>query len=143
MSRCGANKNVMATTVRELNVNRANGIYYHHNISSMLTNLPCSAIRKLYALPMECYKRGDFEVQLQIDGIGGVKELALAAAISDVASASQYVVFFKTEDCDPDNVIDNAWLDSGCSSRLPNVPTDYKSWSVWDMCITEPGCTLE
>lgn len=92
---------------------------------------------------MECYKRGDFEVQLQIDGIGGVKELALAAAISDVASASQYVVFFKTEDCDPDNVIDNAWLDMGCSSRLPNVPTDYKSWSVWDMCITEPGCTLE
>jgi hypothetical protein len=100
-------------------------------------------IRNLYALPMECYKRGDFEIELQINNIGGVKELAIAAAIKDTASASQYVVFFTTDDCNPDNVIDNAWLDDGCSSRLPKVPLDYKSWSVWDMCLTEPGCSLE
>ncbi|EAT79448.1 hypothetical protein SNOG_13121 [Parastagonospora nodorum SN15] len=86
-----------------------------------------SAIRRWYAKPMECYKRGEFEVQLQIDGIGGIKELALAAAITDSKDASQYVVFFTTDDCNPDSVIDNAWLDKGCSSKLPNAPTEYKS----------------
>ncbi|KAH7346962.1 hypothetical protein BKA66DRAFT_433135, partial [Pyrenochaeta sp. MPI-SDFR-AT-0127] len=100
-------------------------------------------IRKLYALPMECYKRGDFEVELQINNRGGMKEQAIAAAAKDTASASQYVVFFTTDDCNPDNVIDNAWLDYGCSSMLPNNPHDYKSWSVWDMCVGEPGCSLE
>jgi hypothetical protein len=139
----------MATTVCNPHINHIDDTCRHHHTrplfhATLLTDVKCSAIRKVYVLPMECYKRGEFEVQLQIDGIGGVKELALAASIDDVASASQYVVFFKTEDCDPDNVIDNAWLDSGCSSRLPNVPTDYKSWSVWDMCATaEPGCSLE
>ncbi|KAH3942835.1 hypothetical protein HBI56_052210 [Parastagonospora nodorum] len=103
-----------------------------------------NSIRRWYAKPMECYKRGEFEVQLQIDGIGGIKELALAAAITDSKDASQYVVFFTTDDCNPDSVIDNAWLDKGCSSKLPNAPTEYKSWSVWDMCAnSEPECSLE
>jgi len=92
---------------------------------------------------MECYKRGDFEIQLQIDGIGGMKEKAIAAMAGDAESASEYVVFFTSDDCNPDNVIDNAWLDSGCSSLLPNKPHDYQSWSVWDMCLDEPGCSLE
>lgn len=93
---------------------------------------------------MECYKRGDFEVQLQIDGIGGIKELAIAASMQDIASMSQSVVFFTTDDCEPDNAIDDAWLWDGCSSRLHNVPTEYKSWSVWDYCPEgESGCTLE
>ena len=93
---------------------------------------------------MECHLRGDFEVQLQIDGIGGWAEKAIAAQINDTASASQYVVFFTDEECNPDNVIDNAWLDNGCSSLLGNNPSDYKSWAVWDMCPEEePGCSLE
>jgi hypothetical protein len=92
---------------------------------------------------MDCYKRGDFEVELQIDGRGGMKEQAIAAMFNDTASASQYVVFFTVEDCNPDSVIDNAWLDYGCSSSLPNNPADYKSWSVWDMCTGDVGCSLE
>jgi len=102
-----------------------------------------SVLWKLYANPMECYKRGDFEVLKQLQHIGGMKEIAVAAGINDEVSASQYVVFFTGEDCNPDNVIDNAWLDEGCSSDLPNKPLDYKSWSVWDMCAGEAGCTLE
>lgn len=92
---------------------------------------------------MDCHKRGEFEVQLQIDGIGGMKEQAIAAMAKDENSMSQYVVFFSSDDCNPDNAIDNAWLDSGCSSMLPVDPHDYQSWSVWDMCLEEPGCSLE
>ncbi|KAH7090485.1 hypothetical protein FB567DRAFT_519972 [Paraphoma chrysanthemicola] len=100
-------------------------------------------IHRLYALPMYCYKRGDFEVYIQLQGIGGMKEQAIAARANDTASESQYVAFFTTEDCNPDNVIDNAWLDNGCSSKLPNNPADWKSWSVWDMCAGIAGCSLE
>ncbi|KAF2824663.1 hypothetical protein CC86DRAFT_468002 [Ophiobolus disseminans] len=100
-----------------------------------------NAIRSLYATPMDCYKRGDFEIDLQIGGRGGMKEQAISAGIKDSVAASQYVVFFSSDDCNPDNVIDNAWLDKGCSSLLPVNPKEYKSWSVWDMCA-EPGCSL-
>ncbi|KAF1851752.1 uncharacterized protein K460DRAFT_266846, partial [Cucurbitaria berberidis CBS 394.84] len=86
-----------------------------------------SVLRSLYALPMDCYKRGDFEVELQLDNRGGMKEQAVGAVAKDAASASQYVVFFTTDDCNPENVIDNAWLDYGCSSGLPNNPHGYKS----------------
>jgi hypothetical protein len=91
---------------------------------------------------MECYKKGDFEIELQIAGIGGMKEQAIAAAAYDTASVSQIVAFFTSDDCNPDNAIDNAWLEDGCSSRLPVNPKDYKSWSVWDMCGGEVGCSL-
>ncbi|KAF2824667.1 hypothetical protein CC86DRAFT_383468 [Ophiobolus disseminans] len=104
--------------------------------------MACTVIKELYALPMECYKRGDFEVQSALRGQGGREEKAIAAGIHDTASASQYVVFFTSEDCNPDTAIDNAWLDFGCSSQLPNNPEDYKSWSVWDMCADESGCSL-
>jgi hypothetical protein len=93
---------------------------------------------------MECYVRGDFVVQQKIEGIGGNDEKALATWVNDTASASQYVVFFNNEDCNPDGVIENAWLEEGCSSWLPNDPAkDYKSWSVWDMCLEEPGCSMD
>ena len=72
-----------------------------------------------------------------------MKEQAIAAGAKDTASESQYVVFFTGDDCNPDTVIDNAWLDNGCSAKLPNNPHDYKSWSVWDMCMEGAGCTLE
>lgn len=92
---------------------------------------------------MYCYRRGDFELVVQLEGIGGMKEQAVAARANDTASESQYVAFFTGEDCNPDGVIDNAWLDEGCSSRLPNNPLGYKSWSVWDMCDGVVGCSLE
>jgi hypothetical protein len=92
---------------------------------------------------MYCYRRGDFELAVQLEGIGGMKEQAVAARANDTASESQYVAFFTGEDCNPDGVIDNAWLDEGCSSRLPNNPLGYKSWSVWDMCAGVVGCSLE
>jgi hypothetical protein len=92
---------------------------------------------------MECYKKGDFKVALQLSGIGGMEEKAIAAGMNDTASASQYVVFFTSDDCNPDSIIENAWLESGCSSRLPNNPYNYKSWSVWDMCLDQMGCSLE
>lgn len=93
---------------------------------------------------MDCFKRGDFEIELKIKGIGGMKEKAIAAGAEDLASESQYVVFFTTEDCSPDSVIEDAFLDDGCSSKLENkTVVDYKSWSVWDMCMGETGCSLE
>ncbi|KAH8711915.1 hypothetical protein GQ44DRAFT_557977, partial [Phaeosphaeriaceae sp. PMI808] len=84
-------------------------------------------LRRVYAPPMECYKRGEFEIELEIDNIGGMKELAIAAMANDTASVSQYVVFFTSDGCEPSNIIDNALLDNGCSSKLPNNPFDYKS----------------
>jgi hypothetical protein len=100
-------------------------------------------IRNLYALPTECYKRGDFEVDLQIQGVGGWEKKDIATMVNDTVSASQYVVFFTGEDCNPDSVIDNACSDDGCSTLLPNNPSDYQSWSVWDTCLGKPGCSLE
>lgn len=74
----------------------------------LLTLPHIKVIRKLFAEPMDCYKRGDFEVQLQIDGIGGIKELAIAASIQELSSASHSVVLFTSDDCEPDNAIDSA-----------------------------------
>jgi hypothetical protein len=109
----------------------------------MLTSLPSSVIRNLYVLPMEkCFHRGEFVVDQKTDGIGGNQEKAIATMVKDTASVSQYVVFFSDDDCDPDSAIDNAWLDDGCSSLLPNNPKEYKSWTVWDMCLEELGCSL-
>jgi hypothetical protein len=105
---------------------------------------PSSLIRNLYVLPMEkCFHRGELLLDQKIDGIGGNEEKAIATMVNDTTSASQYVVFFSVDDCNPDSVIDNAWLGDGCSSLLPNNPKEYKSWTVWDMCPEEPGCSMD
>jgi hypothetical protein len=112
--------------------------------STMLTSLPSSVIRNLYVLPMEkCFHRGEFVVDQKTDGIGGNQEKAIATMVKDTASVSQYVVFFSDDDCDPDSAIDNAWLEDGFSSLLPNNPKEYKSWNVWDLCLEELGCSLD
>lgn len=55
--------------------------------------------------------------------------------------ASQFIVFFEGEDCDPDKII--ARSDEGvCSSNLPNIDK-YGSWEIWDMCNGTPGCDLD
>jgi hypothetical protein len=78
-----------------------------------------------------------------MNGKGGVKEKAIATNSDvDLYSQSQYVVFFTSEYCNPDDAIDNAWLDEGCSKNLPNNPKDWQSWAVWDMCLDNPGCDL-
>jgi hypothetical protein len=56
---------------------------------------------------MYCYRRGDFELAIQLAGIGSMKEQAVAARANDTASKSQYVAFFTSKDCNPDGVIDN------------------------------------
>jgi hypothetical protein len=49
-------------------------------------------IKRLYAAPMECYKRGDFVVEAELNNRGGLREKAIAASANDTASESQYVV---------------------------------------------------
>ena len=91
----------------------------------------------------ECYARGKFEIQHEIDGRGGVKEQAIAAMARDDESDSHFVVFFTDELCTPDKRILDADLQDGCMSRLKVVPTNYKSWMVYDMCPPgQTGCTL-
>jgi hypothetical protein len=106
-------------------------------------------IKRLFVEPMECFKRDDFTVLAEIEGIDGLREKSIGAIPNGTYSESEYVVFFTSDDCDTNNVIDNAWLAGSplggtrCSSHLPNQPHDYQSWSVWDMCGGEPDCTLE
>jgi hypothetical protein len=75
--------------------------------------------------------------------VAGWEEKGIVTMVNDTASVSQYVVFFTVEDCNPDSVIDNVWLYDGCSSFLPNNPHEYQSWSIWDKCLEEPGCSFE
>lgn len=102
-------------------------------------------MRRLYLVPDDgCFVRGQYEVDLELVGQGGRNELAVSASINDPASESEFVIFFTSEDCNPDNVIDGAWLDDKCSSLLENEKVaDYKSWAVWDMCMGDVGCSLE
>lgn len=73
---------------------------------------------------------------------GGLEEKALNVGIWDTASESQMVVFFTTDDCDPDHVIEEVWLDDDCSGKFANKLQDWKSWAVWDMCEGDVGCDL-
>jgi hypothetical protein len=49
-------------------------------------------IKRLYAAHMECYKRGDFVVEAELNNRGGLREKAIAASANDTASELQYVV---------------------------------------------------
>ncbi|KAF2749771.1 hypothetical protein M011DRAFT_511825 [Sporormia fimetaria CBS 119925] len=103
-------------------------------------------IRNFYVIQDDgCHERGETEVWLQLEeNRGGLREQAIAASPYDERSQSEFVVFFTTADCNPDNVIEDAWLDSGCNGvRLdPKVNEQYQSWTVWDMCEGVAGCTL-
>jgi hypothetical protein len=100
-------------------------------------------IGRLYAVPFdECYVRGDFKFLRDKAGQGGVQEKALAA-MTNGTDISQSIVFFTTNDCDPDNRIKDAETWKGCSANAQNNPKDgWKSWQVWDMCLDKPGCDL-
>ncbi|KAJ4304608.1 hypothetical protein N0V90_000134 [Kalmusia sp. IMI 367209] len=83
-----------------------------------------------------CHRRGDVIVELELNGRGGHEEKAVSASSKNPNEASEMVVFFSSDDCDPDNLIEDAYLDEQCSSDLDNWDKvkDYKSWTVWDMC---------
>lgn len=98
----------------------------------------------------DCYKRTYFaDLKRLQQGPGGMKERAIEANMMPENDTHQYVVFFDNDDCNLDGVIDNAWLDGGCSSSLANNPAKindgagWKGWSVWDKCEGETECTME
>jgi hypothetical protein len=126
-------------------------------VSIPVRNFPChprevtnqgliAVMASVNAIPHECYKRGDFEIaydQKSTTSNGGQREKAIAVTTDgDLITQSQYIAFFTSDDCEPKNAIDNAWLDEGCSNNLPNNPKDWASWAVWDMCEDKPGCDL-
>lgn len=75
---------------------------------------------------------------MELELNGGEPELAIAASIYDEESQSEYIAFFSSNDCNPDNLINDTFLERGCRDEKAK---DYQSWAVWDTC-EEEGCSL-
>jgi hypothetical protein len=109
-----------------------------------VANSPSPAdIHYLNAVPFdECFARGDFKFINDQAGRGGLDEMALNA-FRNSSTISEAIVFFTTNDCDPDKRIKDADTGEGCSGDLKNDPKDsWNSWQVWDMCLGKRGCDL-
>jgi hypothetical protein len=75
-------------------------------------------------------------------------ESSLAVGMRSSADRSVYIIFYETEDCNPDSIV--GVLDEGCSGVQRYTNPDYegikkwKSWTVTNMCeVEEPGCALD
>ncbi|KAF2449701.1 hypothetical protein P171DRAFT_517365 [Karstenula rhodostoma CBS 690.94] len=89
-----------------------------------------------------CHVRGDVLVDLELEGRGGLKEQAISASTDGPNDAFEILVFFSTEDCFPENRIENAAMDEGCSSEMDvwDKAKEYKSWAVWNLCEGNSTC---
>jgi hypothetical protein len=102
-----------------------------------------------YVVPADgCFIKGESDAQLEYFGREGEHEVTVFANSTDDASESEFVVFFTSDDCNPDNLIEGAYLDDGCATAetvdgWEAEAKDYKSWAVWDMCGGEIGCPLD
>jgi hypothetical protein len=97
-------------------------------------------MRKFYAIPDDgCFVRGEVDTLLALEGRNGETEDAITVSINDEPSQSEFAVFFTSDDCNPDNIIEDVFLESGC---MDPKAKDYKSWAVWDTCAGEEGCSL-
>jgi hypothetical protein len=100
-----------------------------------------NAIRHFYAIPEDgCFVRGMEESLRELEGESVRVEVAVATQIDDVRSQSEFIAFFTSDDCDPDNIIEDAYLERGC---VKEKARDYKSWAVWDTCEGDEWCSLE
>jgi hypothetical protein len=108
-------------------------------------------IRKLNLTDADgCFKKGELQIDLQLENEFGVTEQAVAV-YPTISNAAQMVAFFTSDDCDPDNAIEDGWIDGETWDRTSCSGTgdfaerveDYQSWTVWDMCEGQLGCTLE
>jgi hypothetical protein len=114
-------------------IQRANECtFYSLRVANLLSP---AEIGKFETVPFEeCYHRGWFKGVKDGAGQGGVAEKALAA-LTNSTDMSQSIIFFTTNDCNPDNRIKVAETWKGCSANAHNNPKDgWQSWQVWDMC---------
>ncbi|KAF1971233.1 hypothetical protein BU23DRAFT_570018 [Bimuria novae-zelandiae CBS 107.79] len=92
-----------------------------------------------------CHRRGNIVVDLELKGRGGLEEQAISVGSSYFSEIWEVVALFSSEDCNPDNLIENAYFDDGCSGDIEgwDEAIDYKSWAVWDLCEGNSTCNRD
>ena len=89
-------------------------------------------------LHVGCIKRGDVAQQLQVETLEDLEEEKAISAYQDgsIYAQSQQVVFFTSEDCDPDTEIENGWIDDSCSNVKEELKGEkWKSYEMRDACV--------
>jgi hypothetical protein len=98
-------------------------------------------------LDVGCIKRGDVAEQLEVELLEGQREEKSLSGYQDgsMAAQSQTVVFFTSEDCDPDTEIQGAYVDNSCSNVFEELRGDkWKSYEMRDVCVGGYfGCDLD
>jgi hypothetical protein len=81
--------------------------------------------------------------ELQVPGTGCQKThagVASSAILSgDASDANYYMVYFSSDNCDPDNIIKKGDLGKDWKSTCVEPETSYGSFQVYDVC-TSVGC---
>jgi hypothetical protein len=57
----------------------------------------------------------------------------------DGSDKSFYMVYFSTDDCDPDHIIKKEDLGDNYSNKCVDTSGGYKSFQVWNVC-EKPNC---
>lgn len=98
-------------------------------------------------LHVGCNKRGDVSAQLELETLSdALPENSLSASQDGSMQAqSQTIVFYTSEDCNPDTEIEGAYVDNSCSNVFEELKGDaWKSYEMRDACFGGfSGCDLD